>query len=466
MRHVLLSAHFDMVKTPQRLAFLEHVQAALPEDVQLVAFNLSGDASASFPVVVGYERRPDAPRDATERLRRRLGLVLDTRADSLFEHAMGEISALGGNIERQVMGFLGKVERFVAALDKYSICHCFLWNQFNAFHAFAEVYLRQKGIGVSFFHDGVLPGSIALDFDGEMGASWVSARPELLTDVPVDDEQVTAARQFLLWASNRNISRHEQVEKILVAESLELAGLAGKKVVFYAGQNDWHAGIQPDGKRRMLHSPLYASSTAPLEDLDRIAQAHDWAVVFKPHPLDRDKYVFLRAGDYERTLILVSTDVNACIAASDVVVTIASQTAYLAAMSGKPVVMLGRNQLSGKGLTYDVHDVGDLEGQLITAMADPLRATRSFDLARHAAQLERTYLFDYGLYDYEFYTRGPRQAAALIAYAIGRAPEETIAGILRVARGEPLQLPAPVASSPAEVDAIEPHVPLMKPVRG
>lgn len=464
MRHIMLSAHFDTAKTPQRIAFFERVQAALPKDMAFVGFNLSGEAKASFDIVVGYDAKPESTRDAADRLRNRITALLETRASSIFDHAIGEITALGGNVNRQIMGFVAKIDRFVSTLDHYKPEHCFLWNQFNAFHCFAEAYLRQRGIGVSFFHDGVLPGSIALDFDAEMGGSWVSARPELLTSVPVGDDHLAAARQFLQWANTQNLSRHEQVEKILVRESLDLAGFAGKKVIFYAGQNDWHAGIQPDGKRRMLHSPLYTSSTAPLADLDDLAVRNDWAVVFKPHPLDRDKYVFLRADEYRRTLILVSTDVAACIAAADVVVTIASQTAYVAAMAGKPVVMLGKNQLTGKGLTYDVNHASELEEKLRLAMEDPLARTREIDLARHAAQLERAYLFDFGLYDNEFLGRGPRDAARLIAYAVGRPPEETIAAILRLARGEPIDPPpaepiaaAPLASAPeaAESDSAE-----------
>lgn len=436
MRHILLSAHFDTTKTPQRLTFVERMQAVLPKDVRLVVFNLSGDAASKVvEVVQGYVSTPDPTRDAEDRLRARMTSLLDKRSASLFEHAIGEIATLGGNTKRQVVGFIHKIDRLVAAIDKYAPEHVYLWNQFNAFHCFAEEYIRQRGIGVGFFHEGVLPGSIAFDFDAEMGASWVSKKPQLLDSIPIDDGRLLAARRFLQWAANESLSRHEQVEKILVKESLELADLAGKKTIFYAGQNDWHAGIQPDGNRRMEHSPLYASSTAPLADLAAVAVKNDWAVIFKPHPLDRDKYVFLRADEFENTLILVSTDVNACIDACDVLVTIASQTAYVAAMRGKPVVMLGRNQIVGKNLTYDVTEREELEAKILEALDDPLKASREHDLAVHAARLERAYLFDFGLYENEFYGRGPQEAAHWLAFAMGRPPEETVEALVRAVGG-------------------------------
>ena len=241
-----------------------------------------------------------------------------------------------------------------------------------------------------------------------MGGSWVSIRHDELNEIPITDAQLAAARDFLRMVTEKSLSRHKQVEKILVAEAIEAAGLGGRKMIFYAGQNDWHAGIQPDGERRLIHSPLYGSSLEPLHDLDRLAQQNDWVVVFKPHPLDRDKYSFLRADEFRNTLILASTDTNVCIDRCDVFMTIASQTCYTAALRGKPVVMLGKNQIVGKGITYDVESREILQEKILIALQDPLGSSRSVQLARHAAQLERAYLFDFGFLENKFYTRGPR----------------------------------------------------------
>ena len=436
--NILLSAHFDQLKNPERIAFLEKVHANLPPGVKLIAFNLSGQATASFQVIMGYDEKPKPFTNARDRLRLRLLSLLGNRAGPLYEHAISELTALGGNPDRHIMGFLRRVERFVEAVEKHRPGYCYLWNQFNAFHNVAEAYLRDRGINVGFFHDGVLPGSIALDFDGEMGGSWVSIRHDELNQIPITDAQLAAARDFLRMVTDKSLSRHKQVEKILVAEAIEAAGLGGRKMIFYAGQNDWHAGIQPDGERRLIHSPLYGSSLEPLHDLDRLARLNDWVVVFKPHPLDRDKYSFLRADEFSNTLILASTDTNVCIDRCDVFMTIASQTCYTAALRGKPVVMLGKNQIVGKGITYDVESREVLQEKILIALQDPLGSSRSVQLARHAAQLERAYLFDFGFLENKFYTRGPREFAQLIAYAMGRHPQQTIQDTLRVSRGEAL----------------------------
>jgi hypothetical protein len=440
MRSILFSAHFNQDKNPERVAFLEALLERLPQDVGILAFDLSGTVEASFPVVTGHNPKPSVPRDAKAKLKARLAELLGDSAGDVLRHAIGEAEALGSNPNRLLAAFLDRIERFVRTVEFEEPVHCYLWNQFNAFHRFAEAWLRRRGTAVGFFHDGVLPGSIAIDFDGEMGASWVTNRPDLLNSVPVSDADLDSARRFLAWSRDEGISRHKQAEKILVAESLEIAGFAGKPMIFYAGQNDWHAGIQPENPDRPLHSPHYRGSAEPLADLDRIAKERDWVVVYKPHPLDRDRYVFLRAGDYERVLIISSTDTNVCLDLCSVFVTIASQTCYMAALRDKPIVMLGRNQMIGKGLTYDVADIRDLEPLLVRAMEDPLAASRATELARHAAQLEKVYLYDYGLFDNDFYKRGATEAAHLITYAIGRSAEEVIAGLIRSAKGEPLAI--------------------------
>ena len=149
--NILLSAHFDQLKNPERIAFLEKVHANLPPGVKLIAFNLSGQATASFQVIMGYDEKPKPFTNARDRLRLRLLSLLGNRAGPLYEHAISELTALGGNADRHIMGFLRRVERFVEAVEKHRPGYCYLWNQFNAFHNVAEAYLRDRSINVGFF---------------------------------------------------------------------------------------------------------------------------------------------------------------------------------------------------------------------------------------------------------------------------------------------------------------------------
>jgi hypothetical protein len=93
-------------------------------------------------------------------------------------------------------------------------------------------------------------------------------------------------------------------------------------------------------------------------------------------------------------------------------------------------MMLGRNQLTGKGLTYDVTAADMIAATLRTALDDPLAGSRAHDLAVHAAQLEQAYLFDYGTQDAGFYTRGAAEMARLMHLSVCEPVENVIDAIV------------------------------------
>jgi hypothetical protein len=141
-------------------------------------------------------------------------------------------------------------------------------------------------------------------------------------------------------------------------------------------------------------------------------------IVFKPHPLSKDRYTYLEASDYPNTLIINSTTLESCMDAADIVTTIASQTSYVALMAGKSVMMLGRNQITGKGITYDLTSRDGLEKLILTALQDPLAETRRDMLADHVARLEQAYLYDFDTLDISFYRCDARAAASAITQAL------------------------------------------------
>jgi hypothetical protein len=93
-------------------------------------------------------------------------------------------------------------------------------------------------------------------------------------------------------------------------------------------------------------------------------------------------------------------------------------------------MMLGRNQLSGKGLTYDVSTVENIASTIELALDDPLGVSRADDFAKHAAQLEKAYLFDYGTMQTGFYRRGIDAAARLINMSANMGSQDVIDAII------------------------------------
>jgi hypothetical protein len=390
------------------------MQAHSPPDTSLIAFNTSADITSDVQVI--NTRLQLKPR-LTDPVAAFDALVMQTcpaEIETLKAHLIGEFGNTPETLERNTLRHIQLTELFIKALDTHTPDHVFLWNQFNLLHRHFAHILKQRGIPNGFFHDGLLPGSITLDVDAEMGESWVARDPERFQNIPVSPEARARARAFLNAVQSDSMNRHVQVDKIDLNEMLKATKCHDRPIVFYAGQADWHAGLLPDGPTRVHHSPFFESSLAALTHLDKVAGELGFFVLFKPHPLSREKYTFLDADMYPNTLILSSVSLQSCLDVAAVVTTIASQTSYVALLAGKPVVMLGINQISGKGLTYDLASGADLGDLILTALQDPLAPDRADDLADHVARLERTYLFDFGTLDIPFYRRGPAAAAELV----------------------------------------------------
>tara|TARA_Y100000588_G_scaffold279722_2_gene296607 strand:- start:3088 stop:4380 length:1293 start_codon:yes stop_codon:yes gene_type:complete len=426
----MFSAVFGAAARPERIRFLHEVKAAFPVPVNFVVFNTSETVEADFPVVNAARGLNPQFADPLETLQALLTEHCPGKVDLLLDHARGELGYGLRVFDQMIRKHIRMILAFCRALDAHDPDYVYLWNQFNALHRTFEAILQHRGIKMGFFHDGVLPGSIALDVDGEMGESWIAKDPEKFMSVEVSEAQVARAAAFMASQAGMENNRHPQVEEISVAQSLALAKLGDRPVMFFAGQNDWHAGIKPKSPARAFHSPFFAGSMEALETLDRIAGEIGLAIVFKPHPLSRDRFAFLRANEFPNTVILQHTSMNVCIDLCDVAATIASQACYVALQENTPVMMLGRNQLTGKGLTYDVTNSDMIAATLRTALDDPLEGSRAQDLAVHAAQLEQAYLFDYGTQDAGFYTRGAADMARLMHLSVREPVEDVIEAIV------------------------------------
>lgn len=430
MKTIMFSAVFGASVRPERLKFLQEIQNAFPEPVRIVALNNGAPIEADIPVVDLRDSARPRLSNSMDDLEKLLGEHCPAEKTILLDHVRGELGFGTRKFEHLLRGHTSRAAAFCQALEDYAPDCVYLWNQFNALHRTFEAILKRRGIPVRFFHDGVLPGSIALDMDGEMGESWIAKSPERLASIPVTEADMERARLFLSGLSEAENMRHPQEEHISVKEALRLRGLNRRPVLFFAGQNDWHAGVKPKSPARAFHSPVFSGSFEALVELDKVAGDLGLAVIFKPHPLSRDRFAFLRARDFPNSIILQNTSMDACLEVCDIAATIASQASYVAIQKDHPVVMLGRNQLSGKGLTYDVNDIEKLSETIQTALVDPLAASRSDDFCRHAAQLEKVYLFDYGTMQTEFYTRGIDAAARLIKMSADMATQDIIDAVV------------------------------------
>ncbi|MDE4193115.1 hypothetical protein [Phaeobacter gallaeciensis] len=430
MKTVLFSAYFSYRE--ERMKFMSKVSEALSGDVRIVVLNLAQTVSANMDVVNAVPSNIQSDLRPLDRLRKILKRVVPNRAGWFEKQALGEFSINGQVNHNQLATLAERIKSFKRALVLYEPDHVFLWNQFNVFHRIAGEILKEQGIPFGFFHDGVLPGSIALDFDAEMGASWLAQRPEQFLEIPVSADDLSRAEAFIDGLNGDEANRrHVQQDGVDVTEALAMRGLGDRPVIFYGGQNDWHAGLRPNDSETALHSPIFSDSEAGLAELDRLGGEYGFAVIYKPHPLTRFPYLFLEANNFPNSVILNSVSINASFGASNLISTIASQLCYLAVLQDRPTLMLGRNQITGKGMTYDVNTLEELPEKIEEGQADPLAGSRRENLIRHVAQLEKSYLFDYATGNGDYYRRGVASFALAIKLSLEHTKDEVLEMQLR-----------------------------------
>lgn len=163
------------------------------------------------------------------------------------------------------------------------------------------------------------------------------------------------------------------------------------------GQNDFESGICPyTRKARRYHSPIFRTTLEALEFLSVLAVKDNWNLIFKPHPIMASLGHDCKEKQ-DRIDIVSDVNVNRLIDRVDLVATILSQSAYIALIREKPVLMLGYTQLRGKRCTYEAFAKRHISSKILTALEKGYTEKQKTQFIRHVAQLLNYYLYDDGV---------------------------------------------------------------------
>lgn len=255
------------------------------------------------------------------------------------------------------------------------------------------VHLCKKyGVHIFFRHPGVIPGTLPLERDGEMGASYPAIFAEQFRSLSVaDDELHTAAKVWeFLYRSKAN-RRVQPTIKCL--PSIQNMIVTGCKTVFFAGVNDPSSHMVPyTEETRLFHSPIFRSSSEAAIYLAKLCARNSWNFIYKPHPSYTQPE---QIGRFPKNTIFIEYgDINEIIDFADVTVTILSATSYNALIRYKPVVMLGYTQLRGKGCTYEAFEKDKIEDAIKAALENGFTQEQQDAFLLHMAQCLKYYLYD------------------------------------------------------------------------
>jgi len=300
------------------------------------------------------------------------------------------------NIHDAAIRIISQAEFFNDLITKLKPSLCIIWHQFNGTSMILTDLCKAKNIPYVYGHLGVLPGTVVFEPNGQMAESWVSLEKEKFCSLEVLPEDIEKATDYIRFVRKKKMDRKKQRLKCSVHEKIAQHRKRGRKVIFYAGQNDYRSGMLPRSlKNSHIHSPHYLSTIQALKHLEEISIKKNWGIIFKPHPNIESKYINKTNMFGDHIDMVIGANIFNCICQSDVTVTILSSVGYQSLIHGKPVLQLGNSQLSGMGCIYEISSREGIDILLEKAIDEGFADCQKVAWINHVARLLRYYLFAY-----------------------------------------------------------------------
>ena len=190
--------------------------------------------------------------------------------------------------------------------------------------------------------------------------------------------------------SNRNV----QADSTEALASLKTQLKPNRPIVVFYTMFDYECFLVPwTDKNKKERSPIFSSSLDATKLLMEMSEKNDWNLIIKYHPIFRIYQRKLEYGQHH-AIILEDFNVNDLLDISDVTVTLYSQISFESLIRGKPVVLLGYNQMKGQGCAYECYDKEKIESTIIKALEQGYteRQRNKFELL--STRMMKKYMYD------------------------------------------------------------------------
>ena len=331
--------------------------------------------------------------------------------EELTDHLMDRQMDIGrSGIRRLICAYAEAYERAIERVQPKAVI---MWCEFTKMHPLFAKIAQEHGAKVLFWEYGSIPGTFAIEDQGQMGESRIATEWESFLAKDVTEEEKAKAGEILDFLRGSGLNRNVQTEVEALGD-LE-AGIDPKKpLIVFAGQNDFDSGIMPwDEHAKTFHSPCFPDSLTTARYLFDMCKEEGWEFAYKPHPFQ------MRRTPWDDLPVIRRCNFNAMMDRADVVVTGVSQSSYVACIRKRPCVTVGFNQLKHKGCTYEVTDKAQLRDTLKEALEKGNTPQQQEAFRTHVAQLLKYALFDdLGNRDIR-YGRSVEEAAAWLLKEMG-----------------------------------------------
>jgi len=251
-------------------------------------------------------------------------------------------------------------------LTTYKPKVCMIWHEWNQASHVCKWLCDAYGIPTLFCHDGALPMTMGMDAIGEMAESTPVAQADTYYAQPMAEIDRKRAQAYRKLVTETGMNRKSTVADGSLSRLLSGVRAKGKKILFYAGCNDWQTGMLPVWwDKSQIHSPMFVDSYDAFRYLSELCERRDWVLLFKPHPHLEPKRLDLSTP---HVIFVREANIHECVRQSDVCLTLVSATAYMSLLNDRPTILLGRNSLSRSGCCYEPETLGDIPEAIDSAL--------------------------------------------------------------------------------------------------
>ena len=308
--------------------------------------------------------------------------IIEGLTDRLCERQL-DIGRSG--VRRLVCAYAEAYERTIERVQPKAVI---MWCEFTRMHPLLTAIAQAHGVKPPYWEYGSIPGTFAIEDQGQMGESRIATEWESFLAKEVTEEEKARAGEVLEFLRGSGLNRNVQTDMNALDE-LEGEIDPKKPLIIFAGQNDYDSGLLPwDDHAKEFHSPCFPDSMSASHAIWEICKQEGWEFAYKPHPF------MIRRTPWHELPVIRKCNFNAMMDRADVVVTGVSQSGYVACIRNRACVTVGFNQLKHKGCTYEVTDKAQLRDVLKEAVAKGRTPQQQEAFRTHVAQLLKYALYD------------------------------------------------------------------------
>lgn len=251
-------------------------------------------------------------------------------------------------------------------------------------HKILEKVCNEKGVPIFFTHQATLPGTIFFEPLGGVGHNVLVKYSKQFKNLFVEDKDIKKARQVLGYLCKSGLNVKVQPKNDF-SSYIKDKVKKDRPIILCAGEYDimvpYNDGIS-----------VFKSSIEEVIYLADLCKKNDWNIIYKPHPnnIGREELSLLP----DNVIYLENANINSVVDTSDIVITTFSSTSYTGLIRGKPVVIMGYNDLKDKGCAYEVYKKTEVEEALKAALLNGFTEEQQKAFEIHVAQLLKYYVYD------------------------------------------------------------------------